>query len=511
MTKIKSKRFLSLLGVLLLLQSVSMIVSNSRADAEEYLVVNKPKVKYFKFRIGNVTVGNPNVCNFRTNRKKKTITLLPKAPGDTILLVYDRSGKQRQAIDITVYPTDPNDLLAQIRKLLIDVEGITINRMNNKIIIDGQVLLSSDKRRIRRVIGNSRQIVDLTTVSPQKDQIVAKTIEKEIGLDEVNVRTVKGRYILEGAVYSEKAREKAGKIASLYGSAKNVINAIEVREVPRPPGRANTIQVIAHFVEVNKNFTKNFNFRWNPIPKVGASFQVAFDPLSSSSNTSGAITGNLDDLLPKLNYFKSLGAVRVLENPTVSVKSGGTATIQSGTRIGFPVFSENGVPNIEFQNVGVTLEIRPYAQGNDVDMSLSIEISALGTPDVQGAISIEQSKISTEQFVRAGESVVVGGLVRHSTRNIVDRPPSAGQSGAGASDGESATPDDPFPFGSLFTIFKSKDFAQQRSQFLVFITPKILKFAKDANQEIKDHFNLYEVYPSNIEPSPAIPVSGLER
>lgn len=482
-------------------------------EAEEFLIANQPKEIYFKYNIGNVTVGNSAIANFRANRSKKSITLLPKAAGKTILLVYDSNGKQQDAIDINVYPTDPDDLLAQIRKLLINVEGITINRMNSKIIIDGDVYLSEDKERIQRVIGDSKMIVDLTRLSPDSNRIIAKTIEKEIGLDEVTVRTLKGRYILEGAVYSEQSKDKAFNIATLYSGANRPINAIEVREVPRPPSRANTIQVTAHFVEVNKNYTKNFNFRWNPIPKVGASFQLAFDPLSSSSNTSGAITGNLDDILPKLNYYKSLGAVRVLENPTVSVKSGGTATIQSGTRIGFPVFSENGVPSLEFQNVGVTLEIRPYAQGNDVDMSVTVDISALGTPDIQGAVSIEQSKISTEQFVRAGESVVIGGLVRQSTRKILDRPPTPTQgvaaAGAGAG-GAAATATDPFPFGSLFTLYKSNDFAQQRSQFLVFITPKILKFAKDANQEIKDSFNLYEVYPTEMQKAYTVPVSGAE-
>lgn len=471
------------------------------ADAsEQFLIANQPKEIFFRFNLGNVTVGNPGIVNFRANRSKRSITLLPKSSGKTIVLVYDSNGKQQDAIDVVVNPTDPDELVAQIKKLLINVEGITITRMNNKIVIDGEVYLSEDKERIQRVIGESRMIVDLSRLSPDSNRIIAKTIEKEIGLDEVTVRSLKGRFILEGTVYSEQAKEKAGNIAQLYSGTIKVINAIEVREVPRPPTRANTIQVTAHFVEVNKNYTKNFNFRWNPIPKVGASFQLAFDPLSSSSNTSGAITGNLDDILPKLNYYKSLGAVRVLENPTVSVKSGGTATIQSGTRIGFPVFSEKGIPSIEFQNVGVTLEIRPYAQGNDVDMSVTVEISALGTPDIQGAISIEQNKINTEQFVRAGESVVIGGLIRQSTRKILDRPPSGagggGGTGSASAGGANANASDPFPLGSLFTLYKSSDFAQQRSQFMVFITPKILKFAKDANQEIKDQFNLYEVYPS---------------
>lgn len=477
---------------------VLLISSLVPLQAEEYLVVSQPRVKRFKFKIGNVTVGNPKICDFKANRKKKRITLFPKSPGETMLLIYDATGKQRAVLDIVVYPTDPKDLVQQVKNLLVNVEGITIARMNNKVIIDGEVYLSEDKERIRKVIAGSNSIVDLTKLSPDSNRIIARTIEKEIGLDEVTVRSLKGRFILEGATYSPQAKEKAGKIASLYGG-KNIINAIEVREVPRPPSRAKTVQVTAHFLEVNKNYTKNFNFKWNPIPKIGASGQLTVDPVSSSSNFSSAITGSIDNILPKLNYFKSLGVVRVMENPTVSVKSGGDATIQSGTRIGFPVFNERGVPNIEWQDVGVTLEIRPYAQGNDVDMSVSVDISALGTPDIQGAVQIERSKIQTEQFVHSGESIVIGGVLRHSSRRLLDKPPIAGgnQAGGDSNNPNPATTSDPFPLGSLFTLYKSKDMARQRSQFMIFITPKILKFAKDANIEIKDHFNLYEVYPKS--------------
>ena len=47
----------------------------------------------------------------------------------------------------------------------------------------------------------------------------------------------------------------------------------------------------------------------------------------------------------------------------------------------------------------------------------------------------------------------------------------------------------------LFTLFKTRDFSMHRAQFMIFITPRILEFAKDANSELKDYFNLQEVYP----------------
>ena len=496
----------SFLWLLLIQLSFSVVMGLGNAwaadSSSEYLVVNNPRVKTFDYAIGNVTVGNPEVVNFKADREKKRITLLPKTTGTTLLLVYDSGGRQRDAIQLTVYPTDPERLLQQVRKLLRDVEGITITRLDEKIVIDGEVILPEDKERIQKVVTNSKQIIDLSRLNPDTNRIIAKKIQKEIGLDEVSVRSLKGQIILEGEVYSKQAKEKAEKIASLY--ADKIINVLDIRELPNPPTRQATIQVTAHFVEVSKNFSKNFNFRWNPIPKVSSSLSYTINPVSGSNNFTGAVAGTADDLLPKINYFKALGVARVIENPSVSVKSGQEAIIESGTRLGFPVAQANGTVSLAFQDVGANLKILPIARGSDVDMKIDVKVSSLGSPDVTGGVAIEQSSIETHQFVRSGESVVIGGLVRFSNRQAIDRPPPTASGGGGALPTSTASSfADPFPLGSLFTLFKSDDRSKERSQFMIFITPKILTYAKDANREIKEQFNLYEVYPEEIGPGKA--------
>jgi pilus assembly protein CpaC len=248
--------------------------------------------------------------------------------------------------------------------------------------------------------------------------------------------------------------------------------------------------------------------RWNPIPKINATGSYTINPVTGSDNFTGAMTGTIDELLPKINYFKALGVARVIENPSVSVKSGEKALIESGTRLGFPIVQPNGAVSLEFQNVGATLKITPYARGSDVDLDMEIKVSSLGSPDVVGGVSIQQSSIETKQFVRSGESVVIGGLVRYSSRQAIDRPPVAQSGGNSTPQSTNASSPDPFPMGSLFTLFKSNDIGKERSQFMIFITPKILSFAKDANREIKELFNLYEVYPEELNQPQTKPSSN---
>lgn len=487
----KTLRFFILLTFFVLCTAPAQEVDKGK----EYLVINNPKVKVYDFKIGNVTVGNPRVVDFKADREKNRITLFPRNSGTTLLLVYDQKGGQKEATELTVYSRDPDRLVSQVRKLLVDVEGINIKRLNKKIIIDGEVFLPSDKKRVQKVAATSSAIVDLTEMSSDTSGVIARRIQKEIGLDEVKVRSVRGQIVLEGETYSPQASVKAERIALLYSD--KVINVLDVREVPRPPTRQPTIEITAHFVELAKNFNKNFNFRWNPIPRIGTSMSYTVNPISGSDNFSGTVSGTADNLLPKLNYFRTLGVARVLENPSVSVKSGEVAVIESGSRIGFPIAQGNGTVGLEFEDIGAKLKIRPYSRGSEVDMSIDINISSLGSPSADGTVSINRSALNTTQIVRSGESVVLGGLIRHAERQFFDRPPSAVDTGISgtASTGSQSSLLDPFPLGSLFTLFKSKDLSKERSQFMVFITPTILKYAKDSNRSLKESFNLYEVYP----------------
>lgn len=117
----------------------------------------------------------------------------------------------------------------------------------------------------------------------------------------------------------------------------------------------------------------------------------------------------------------------------------GYDTIESGTQIGFPVIQPNGSAAIEFKDVGAMLKIKPYAQGSDIDLEIQVEMSSLGSPEVDGGIAISRNTIQTTQLVRSGESVVIGGLVRNSYRQSLDRPPSSG--GTGSSSTPTATQD----------------------------------------------------------------------
>ena len=164
----------------------------------------------------------------------------------------------------------------------------------------------------------------------------------------------------------------------------------------------------------------------------------------------------------------------MLENPTIAVKSGEEALIFSGFE--YPYLVTTGlVTTVEWKDVGISLGVTPYAQGNDVDMDLDITVSDLGEVAPNGFQAVDRVQLMTSQYCRAGESIVVGGLQRVLSKVSYNRVPSTDQTGA------------------IFNLYANRDYKKSKSQFLVFLTPQVHESSSSANRAIKDAFNLQEV------------------
>jgi pilus assembly protein CpaC len=314
----------------------------------------------------------------------------------------------------------------------------------------------------------------MVTLSPIAQRLLASLIQKEIGTPGVEVRLVGKKIMLEGVVHSEMASKRAEAIARAYYP--DVVNVLEVREVDRIPGRADTIVMIVHFVELTKSLVTSWGVEWTPLAVNGGAELFFQQDFFDSANNVGYATATITSLLPRIERARRSGYARVLENPTISVKSGDTSHIFSGQKIPF-VFIENGTQTVIFEEVGIKMDVTPYAQGNDVDLNIEIEVSSLGEVGANGYPAIDVSEITTSQFARAGESLVIGGLQRISDRLDYNRLP------------ENATAQ----AEGIFSLYNAKDYKKSKQQFLVFITPQIHESSSTANREIQEKFNLLEV------------------
>lgn len=441
---------------------------------DQIVVLNNQEAIDVPFAFGDVSVGSSEIVKVVPLREEKQLLIAGRTVGTTNVILYDTKGGRRDQFEITVIPANLAKVMKNVKVLLDDIEGLSFAVVNDRVYIQGEVSLDEEIRRVQELDGKEPLVESMVTLSPVSQRLLAAMIQKEIATPGVNVRLVSRKLLLEGVVHSDAASQRAEAIARAYFP--DVINVLEIREVERVPGEAKTIVLMVHFVELTKSLEENWGIEWTPLASPGVTFELGSTLEGGRwSEVAGSATAEITGLLPKLEEARSTGFVRVLENPTVSVKSGETAHIFSGSKIPF-VYNDNGTTVVEFIDVGIKMDVTAYASGSDVDMQIKMEVSSLGDLTSTGFQAVDQSEITTSQFCRAGESIVIGGLQRVSDRVNYNKIP----------DGASI-PD------SLFTLYRSKDYKKAKSQFLVFVTPQIHESTTTANKEIQDKFNLTDV------------------
>ncbi len=473
----KLASLLALFGALLLFLPGVAWAQEDETIADQVVVVASQIAIDIPYKYGDVSGGSAELIRVVPLRDSQQILVAGRKPGSTNIIVYDSSGVRRDQFEITVIPANLSRVMKNVQQLLDDVEGLNFKVVNDRVYVQGEVSLDEDLQRVTNLAEREPLVVSMVRLSPVSQRLLADLIQKEIGVPGVQVRLVSDKILLEGVVHSGTASERAEAIARAYYN--NVINVLEIRKADRIPGRTDTVVVIVHFVELTKSLVDSWGINWSPLATengVEFFFQAPYDSAEGWGDVTGYAQATLYGLLPRLNRARTTGYARVMENPSVAVKSADTASIFSGIQYPF-VVSEGLTTTIEYKDVGISLDVTPFAQGTDVDISISIETSAIGEIAPNGYQTIDTSRIATSEYCRAGESIVIGGLQRLSDRVEYNAIPDA------ASD--TGTP--------VFTLYKSKNYKKSKSQFLVFVTPQVYESSTQANRDLQDKFNLIEV------------------
>lgn len=467
---------------------------NASRTREIFAVKDIPQTIQFEYDIGEIAIGNPSIAAVVVDRPRRRIVVTPLQIGETALLVFDSRGQQRDNVSISVTSTDLDQFVKDLKFLFRDIEGLAFRRVGRKVVVEGQVYVKADLDRIQEVLKNNNFTVNLVTLSQDTQRILARKIKDEINISGVRVDAVRDKLILRGEVVSEDLKKQAELIASVFIQQNRIVNAISVNKDRQSARSARLIQVSAYFVELNKSFLRNFNFSWTPIADVN------FTYFNQDGSGGLSFTSVVTEFLPKLNTAKALGVARVFENPTVSVKSGDRASINSGISLIIPSavnsLTSGGVATSEPIQTGIQLNVTPTADDRDfIDIKLDVRASSLGSspkgssvPGGQSSsVLINESSVDTSHFVRSGETVAIGGVLRSAFTDVKDAPPGQPFSfQAPGAQGVSVTSG----FGNVFQIFKSRAVSSDRTMFIVFITPEILNSARDSSRKLRDTMNL---------------------
>jgi len=192
----------------------------------------------------------------------------------------------------------------------------------------------------------------------------------------------------------------------------------------------------------------------------GENYIVSLPAAVASPAAVGLAIGKIGSYLLQLelSLMQSQGNGEVLSSPRVITGNQQEAFILQGSEI--PYIEPGGVgavSTVNFKPVVLELKVTPQITP-DGRVNLTLEV----TKDTEGGRfngipSIETRKVKTTVLIDNGETVVLGGVYERTTGNTLDRVPFFAD----------------LPFvGHLFKRRSSRD---QKSELLIFVTPKILK------------------------------------
>jgi pilus assembly protein CpaC len=424
------------------------------------------------------------------SKEINVLRLMPVREGVASLTIHDRTGRAIAEFRLDVKKSKLDAVVREMQTLLGDIEGIQIKVVNNRVLVDGQVLLPRDLNRIYAVVAQfSDQADTLVTLSPLAQKKIAEFIARDINNPEIEVRAVNDKFVLQGWAGSQDEKDRAEIIAKTYvpalhmevaveqGKVKppkpandGVINLIQIKAgAPPPPPKI--IQLVLHYVELKKDYAKGFNFQFTPAIADGSSLSFQSGSEGAGGLTS-TISGTINNLLPKLNWAKNHGHARVLESSSLIVQDGRKGTINAGSSIPIKNTTEQG-QSTQLVDIGLFSAITPTILGersDSINLDISFEIKALTGNTSEGPL-ISKNTINTAITVRSGQSAAIGGLIRSGASTVYNDP--------------RRVPNNP-----IISLYASKDFQRNQSQFVVFVTPIIKSSASSGSEKIKKKFRL---------------------
>ncbi len=324
-----------------------------------------------------------------------------------------------------------------------------------------------------------------------------KSLRPAVGGGAVVKRAVTGRVIITA--------DKATNSLIVNASPADypvIAGVIKKLDVPRPE-----VYVEAVIMEVSEQEMEKLGVQWFVTGKTTIGNR-SVGVVGSSGNTtdiypfsSALATGNLPNKMPEgmimgmlgenISFggitFPSLGAmvaalknnagVNILSTPHLLTMDNEEAEIIVGKNV--PIATQkmvtgeagaNGLNQsflIERKDLGITLKLTPQiTEGDMVRLSVYQEVSGILPSDTQNELGPTYTKRSTKTVVsvKDGKTVVIGGLIKNNETKNVSKVPILGD----------------IPI--LGWLFKYRKKGMEKTNLLVFLTPRIIRSYRDISK-----------------------------
>jgi len=183
-------------------------------------------------------------------------------------------------------------------------------------------------------------------------------------------------------------------------------------------------------------------------------------PVANASGSIGLMAtklpfGWLVDL--ELTALQTENRGEIVSAPRVITSNQKAALIEAGVEIPYAEASSSGASTISFKKAVLALNVTPQITPDDrISMELDVTKDSQGANTPAGP-AINTQQITTNVLVDNGQTIVLGGIYEQTTINTTNRVPFFGD------------------LPVVGVLFRRTEHQDDKSELLVFVTPKILK------------------------------------
>lgn len=332
--------------------------------------------------LSRVAIGSPEIADVQLLSAREFL-LVGKKPGSTTLLVWSANGRQEYIVTVTA---ENSGLAAMIEKA-INLPGVTVQMVGDKILLRGTVMNQYEKNLALKIAGLYTGTTPATTAS--------------------------------GSGNAAKAVDKTGG------------NVIDLLQMARP----SQIRLEAQVVEISSSNKRELGIQYGTNggsssdgSKIDAEGTIYAGEDWNTRGWGGWLVRHSSTINAALNALITQGKARILSRPNISTLSGEKAKILIGGSIPVPV-NNDGKVSIEWKEYGVKLNIEPVADQMDkITSKVHAEVSRLDYANglVQNGFSIPALATREAEaviHVSNGMSMVIGGLLNSEDGKTVSRIP----------------------------------------------------------------------------------------
>jgi type IV pilus assembly protein PilQ len=427
-----------------------------------------------------VYTGERLTLNFQDIETRAVLQLLADASGQNIVVSDSVSGNV--TLRLQNVPWD------QALDIVLRTKGLDKRRQDNVIIVAPQAELAAREKADLAARKDVQELAPLRSEYLQVNYAKAKDMEALIKTQNNSLLSARGSVSVDERTNTLLLQDTSDRLADIR-------RLVATLDIP-----VRQVQIEARIVIVNNDFerqlgavfgltnvAKNGNGLITTTGTAAGTDQIMTSgvgtPIVNAAPTGtnalnrynvnlpvaspagsialGVLTNNfMVDL--ELDAAQAETQAHIIASPRVVTANQKEATIEQGVEIPYQQSASSGATTIQFKKAVLSLKVTPQITPDSrIILDLDVRDDAVGTVVVaSGGVnvpSIDTREIATQVLVNDGQTVVLGGILTTTQREIDNKVPYLGD------------------IPVLGHLFKTTDHTDDKDELMIFITPKIVR------------------------------------